>query len=49
MSWILGVMWMLTAITLIFVCLRLYARIWMVGATGPDDYVYVLSGVREEM
>lgn len=45
MGWVLDVMWVLTAITLIFVFLRLYARICIVGTTGPDDYVYALSGV----
>ena len=45
MGWIMAIMWLLTAITLVFVVLRLYLRIYIVGTTGPDDYVYTLSGV----
>ena len=45
MGSIMAVMWLLTAIALVFVVLRLYVRICIVGTTAPDEYVYALSGV----
>ncbi|KAH7120141.1 hypothetical protein B0J13DRAFT_568378 [Dactylonectria estremocensis] len=40
-----AVMWALTALTWIFVCLRLYTRIYILQQVGPDDHAYWLSGV----
>lgn len=39
-------MWVLTALTLVFVILRIYTRVWVVRAYGVDDHVYNLSFVR---
>jgi hypothetical protein len=45
MGWIMAMMWLLTAITLIFVILLLYVRKCIAGPIGRDDYAYALSGV----
>ncbi|KAK0631074.1 hypothetical protein B0T17DRAFT_239334 [Bombardia bombarda] len=41
----LAVMWCLTAITLIFVVLRIYTRAIVVRQLGWDDHIYVISGL----
>ncbi|KAF4978073.1 hypothetical protein FZEAL_5499 [Fusarium zealandicum] len=40
-----AVMWAFTAMTWIFVCLRLYTRYFILRQIGSDDYAYVLSGI----
>ncbi|KAF6824337.1 hypothetical protein CMUS01_10283 [Colletotrichum musicola] len=41
--WAIAVMWSLTAVTLIFVVLRIYTRVFIVRSYGIDDHVYVLA------
>jgi len=41
----LAVMWCMTAITGVFVVLRVYTRAVVVRHYGWDDNIYVLSGV----
>ncbi|KAH7121707.1 hypothetical protein EDB81DRAFT_861572 [Dactylonectria macrodidyma] len=41
--WAITVMWSLTAVTLIFVVLRIYTRVWVVKSFGVDDHVYNLA------
>ncbi|KAI1871210.1 uncharacterized protein JN550_004655 [Neoarthrinium moseri] len=36
-------MWILTAVTLIFVALRIYTRVWVVRSFGVDDHVYNIA------
>ncbi|KAK9415237.1 putative Integral membrane protein pth11 [Seiridium unicorne] len=36
-------MWILTALTFVFVILRIYTRIWVVHSYGIDDHVYNLA------
>ncbi|KAM7197313.1 Satratoxin biosynthesis SC1 cluster protein 4 [Naviculisporaceae sp. PSN 640] len=40
---IVGVAVALTFISLIFVCLRLYVRVWLIKATGYDDWITVVT------
>lgn len=42
----LPTMWVLVAIVLIFVGLRLYTRIHLLDSLGSDDHVYWASSVR---
>jgi len=44
----LGVLWSLTGITLIFVLLRLYTRVKIVQSYGMDDHFFNASFVRHE-
>lgn len=39
--WSVAVMWVLTAVVLVFTLLRLYTRIVVVKSYGMDDHVYV--------
>lgn len=41
----IATMWCLTAITIIFVALRLYTRVVVVNQLGWDDHIFLLSGV----
>ncbi|KAK1756493.1 hypothetical protein QBC47DRAFT_401396 [Echria macrotheca] len=41
----MAIMWVLTAVTWIFVVLRTYTRACIVRRVGSDDYVFALSGV----
>ncbi|KAK3389998.1 hypothetical protein B0H63DRAFT_106289 [Podospora didyma] len=41
----LGVMWTLTTIVFIFMCLRLYTRIVCLSAYGIDDHIYIVAFV----
>ncbi|KAM6519004.1 hypothetical protein FALCPG4_012660 [Fusarium falciforme] len=41
--WAISVMWSLTAVTLIFVILRVYTRVFVVKSYGVDDHVYNLA------
>ncbi|KAF5007139.1 hypothetical protein FDECE_6525 [Fusarium decemcellulare] len=41
--WAIAVMWSLTAVTAVFVVLRIYTRIWVVKSFGIDDHVYNLA------
>lgn len=43
--WAIAVMWSLTAVTLVFVVLRIYTRVVIVSSYGIDDHVYVLAFV----
>lgn len=43
--WAISVMWSLTAVTLIFVVLRVYTRVFVVKSYGVDDHVYNLAFV----
>lgn len=43
--WAVAVMWALTFLTLIFVILRLYARLIVVKSYGIDDSVYIFAFV----
>jgi len=38
--WSIAVMWILTAVTLVFVVLRVYTRVVVVKRFGVDDHVY---------
>ncbi|KAG7118642.1 hypothetical protein HYQ44_005785 [Verticillium longisporum] len=40
-----AVMWTLTAITLVFLCLRLVTRYFIIDQLGFDDYTYVLAAI----
>lgn len=40
-----AIMWAFTAVTWIFVALRLYTRAFILQQIGPDDHAYWLSGV----
>lgn len=42
---VMAVMWVLTAIIIVFVVVRIYTRAVVLHQTGVDDYVYCLSGV----
>lgn len=42
---VLTVMWVLVAITFLFMALRLFTRIRIIDQLGPDDHIYTLSGV----
>lgn len=42
----LAILWTLTAITLVFLALRLVSRWHIVEEFGADDYVYSISAVR---
>lgn len=44
--WVIGAMWSLTAVALVFVVLRAYTRIFVVKSFGIDDHVYNLAWVR---
>ncbi|KAM0420320.1 hypothetical protein ACHAPT_011862 [Fusarium lateritium] len=41
--WAISVMWSLTSVTLIFVILRVYTRVFVVKSYGVDDHVYNLA------
>ncbi|KAM0335134.1 hypothetical protein ACHAQA_000174 [Verticillium albo-atrum] len=41
--WAVTVMWVLTAVTLVFVVLRIYTRVAVVKSYGIDDHVYNLA------
>ncbi|RNJ58986.1 hypothetical protein D7B24_003807 [Verticillium nonalfalfae] len=41
----LAVMWTLTAITLVFLCLRLVTRYFIIDQLGFDDYTYVVAAI----
>jgi hypothetical protein len=43
--WTVTVMWVLTAVVLIFVILRIYARAVIVKSYGTEDHVFVLAFV----
>lgn len=43
--WVIGAMWALTAVALVFVVLRAYTRIFIVKSFGIDDHVYNLAWV----
>lgn len=43
--WTVAVMWSLTAVTFIFVLLRIYTRVGVVKSFGIDDHVYNLAFV----
>ncbi|KAH8683780.1 hypothetical protein BGZ61DRAFT_496109 [Ilyonectria robusta] len=43
--WAVAVMWSLTVMVLIFVILRIYARMILVKAFGTDDFVFILAFV----
>jgi len=43
---IIGVMWVETAIALLFVCLRLWTRIRITQTAGWDDYLIIVSWVK---
>lgn len=43
---VLGIVWGLTAVTFIFVVLRLYTRIKVLHAYGPDDRLFNAAFVR---
>lgn len=43
--WVLGVLWSLGALTLVFVLLRLYTRLKVVRAYGLDDHFFNASFV----
>lgn len=38
--WAIRVMWILTALTFVFVLLRNYTRVFVVRSFGIDDHVY---------
>lgn len=44
-GWAIATMWVLTGVTLVFVCLRLYARQAVVQSVGIDDHVYNVAFV----
>lgn len=44
--WVLGVCWMLTALVLVFVLLRIYTRVFIVDSFGYDDSAYIVAYVR---
>lgn len=44
---IIGVMWVETAIALVFVCLRLWTRMKINHTVGWDDYLITFSWVSE--
>ena len=41
----MAIMWALTVVTWIMVILRTYTRAVIVQHVGPDDHVYILTGV----
>ena len=41
----LAIMWAFTTLTIVFVFLRLYTRLFIVHSPGADDVAYVVSGV----
>ncbi|KAM0317300.1 hypothetical protein ACHAPQ_011072 [Fusarium lateritium] len=41
--WVIAVMWSLTAISIVFVALRIYTRVVVVKSFGVDDHVYNLA------
>jgi hypothetical protein len=41
-------MWILTAMTFVFVVLRTYTRMYVVKSSGIDDHVYNLAFVSAE-
>ncbi|KAK4641122.1 hypothetical protein QC761_609580 [Podospora bellae-mahoneyi] len=43
--WAVSVMWIVTALTFVFVLLRIYTRAYVVGSYGLDDHVYNLAFV----
>lgn len=43
--WSVAVMWVLTAVSLVFTLLRVYTRVVVVKSYGMDDHVYVLAFV----
>ena len=43
--WVLGVCWMLTALVLVFVLLRIYTRVFIVDSFGYDDSAYIVAYV----
>lgn len=42
---VIGAMWALTVVALVFVVLRAYTRIFIVKSLGIDDHVYNLAWV----
>ena len=46
---IVGVMWVETAIALVFVCLRLWTRFKITRTAGWDDYLIIVSWVRNTL
>lgn len=45
--WAIAVMWIVTAVTLVFVLLRIYTRAYVVQSYGVDDHVYNLAFVSQ--
>lgn len=45
--WVIAVGWIMAAISLVCVALRMYVRIVKVKFFGVDDYVYILAAVRK--
>lgn len=45
--WAVAVMWSLTAVTFVFVLLRIYTRVGVVNSFGIDDHVYNLAFVSQ--
>jgi hypothetical protein len=43
--WAVAVMWVMTALTLVFTVLRLYTRLIVIKSYGIDDSVYVFAFV----
>ncbi|RKL38046.1 hypothetical protein BFJ72_g7508 [Fusarium proliferatum] len=43
--WVIGAMWALTVVALVFVVLRAYTRIFIVKSLGIDDHVYNLAWI----
>lgn len=46
--WAIAVMWIVTAVTLVFVLLRIYTRAYVVRSYGIDDHVYALAFVSSD-
>jgi hypothetical protein len=45
--WAISVMWIVTALALVFVILRAYTRLVLVQSCGVDDHVYNFAFVCE--
>lgn len=41
----LAIMWVLTAVTIVFVALRVYTRQFVIHMFGADDVAYIIAGV----
>lgn len=41
----LQIMWALTIVLVLFVCLRIFVRTFLVRKVGPDDHAFLWAGV----